>query len=777
LGLLACSSPEQRAEQARADFAQALERGDLPAAHAAIGKLEGNLPTGADSLLELADLLVRGGDAPGAGWLLEEGVRRHPERDDLRVALSRVALLLGNPSLARRVAAEIEPGSSHHPSALVLQAQAELQLGSLEDALATLQEAERGYPERVEARLVRIATLLSERRMEEAREAIDATLAGELPDARVRSSLLVTLAQIESREGASDDAVARLEDLLRGHPEDVLAWRALAQVIGERDGPDAATDRLEQALAREDVPPELYGILAQLHAHAGRPAEAEAALRAWVSRAATPSATLPLARFLADEGRMRDATNELDAALARDPEEPALLLLLAETLLAAERIDDAREAIRRFRAASYADDPQSAYLDARLMLAEGHAARAAEQLRDLAPRLDRAETQFWLGRALETLGDLDGARRRYALAQLRDPRWPAPAVAQARIAQRRGDWADLAHQGRVLVRLAPQRAEGWSALVEAALHAGDGPASEPLARQARERFPGDPHFEILLVQALRGQGRFDEALAALAEAQGASPSAELSTERARTLGMAGRIDDGLAEIEHALAAYGETAGLRAAQASLQFAGGDAASGAEATERALHLDPEDPAPLRLRCRFRAATGDFAGARSDCERYLRIRSDDAEAHFLLGVALDALGEVDAAIAEQRRAAALDPKDARSRNNLAELLAARGDLEGALAAAQEAYRLDESNPHVLDTLGHLYTRKGHATRAVPLLERAHAGLPEVAEVRLHLAVAYRDADRNEDARRLLLALREDASVAGALRVRAAEALDTLP
>jgi predicted Zn-dependent protease len=69
-----------------------------------------------------------------------------------------------------------------------------------------------------------------------------------------------------------------------------------------------------------------------------------------------------------------------------------------------------------------------------------------------------------------------------------------------------------------------------------------------------------------------------------------------------------------------------------------------------------------------------------------------------------------------------------------------------------AQEAYRLDEGNPYLLDTLGGLYLRKGLATRAVPLLEQAHAGLPEHSGVTLNLVVAYRDAGRGDEAGALI-------------------------
>src|SRR5262245_19242296 len=105
--LVSCTPPEERAERAREVIQQSLERGDRSAALDAVQDLRESLPDTGDSLLEVAQLLVRSGDAPRAGWLLEEGVQRFPGRDDLRLALARVSLLLGNPSRAREVVVPI----------------------------------------------------------------------------------------------------------------------------------------------------------------------------------------------------------------------------------------------------------------------------------------------------------------------------------------------------------------------------------------------------------------------------------------------------------------------------------------------------------------------------------------------------------------------------------------------------------------------------------------------------------------------------------------------
>jgi tetratricopeptide (TPR) repeat protein len=777
----ACSSPEERAEKARAAVDQAIERGDRQAALGAIGDLRALANDSASAQLRLAQLLVRAGNAPEAGWLLEDVFRRHPDHAEVSLALARVSLLLGNPARAREVADGISGDAEPHFDALVLRAQAELQLGDLERALATLAEAERLYPDRPEARLVRIATLLSEDKKGEARAAIEearAALSDDEEKSRaLRRRLDLTLAQLQAEQGETDDALAAIDALLESDPADLMAWRALVQTLAKAKRAGEALARVEAALAADDAPAQLHALAAQLHAGLGDDRAAEAELRRYVESADSAAAYQPLVAFHSARGDAEATLAVLGEAIARFPDEANLRLQRTEALLAADDLEEARAEMSRFEDATFDGDPQLEYLDARLALAEGDASGAAQRLTDLAPQLDRASTQYWIGRALEQTGDPDGARRRYALAQRRDPAWTAPPAALIALDQRRGDWHAVAGQARTLVARAPFELSGWFSLVVALERLGQGEAAEQVAKQCLERFPDRPEPQLLMARALRAQGRTDDALTALAAAEEKGATSEAAAARIRTLGMAGRVEEGVARGRAAAARYPEAADVHAALASLLFAAGAADEGARATDRALELAPDEPAPLRERCVYRAATGRWAGSRDDCTRYLEARPEDAEVAFILGVAHEQLGEDDQAVASYRRAAALDERDARPHNNLAGLLAARGDVDGALAAAQQAYRLDETNPYVMDTLGALYLKKGLVERAISVLEDAHEGAPELADAQLHLGLAYRDAGRTEEARTLLASVGASASAGPELRASAREALDSLP
>jgi tetratricopeptide (TPR) repeat protein len=664
---IACAPDDERAEDARGVLKQALERADRGAALAAIGELHEALPDSPESTLEIAQFRVAAGDAPRASWLLEGAVRRFPKRDDLRLALARVALLLANPSLAHEVVSPVAPDSELYADALITRAQAELNLGDLERALTTLAEAERLYPDRPEARLVRIATLLSERRREEALEAIEEARAVLVDDdeeqREQRRRLEVTLAQIQAQQGESEAAIETLKQVIAAEPADVLAWQALLQILAQQQRGEEGLALLEGVLGTDAPPSNLYPLAAQLHIALGDPVSAERALRNHVAQADSAAAYLPLVNFHSNRDDAVATAALLGEATARFPDEPTLRILYTETLLAQQRIDDARAEYQRFREFTFDRDPQIDYLRARIALASGNAELAVARLTELAPRLDRASTQYWLGRALEKTGDTAGARRRYSLAQQRDRHWTAPTMALIELEQRRGAWRAVAGQARTLVRRAPQRMEGWTALVTALEYLGEGKAAEQAANRCVERFPDAAESQFLLARALRAQGHYDEALEALDAAEGMGYGATvLATERIFTLGMGDRVEEGTALASEALARDPDAAALHAAHAALLFAAGAAEPGALATDRALALDPGEPRPLRVRCEFRASTHQWPAARDDCTRYLATRPDDAGAYFMLGVIEQWRGDQQAAIAAYRRAATLDDHDAR-------------------------------------------------------------------------------------------------------------------
>lgn len=778
--LLVGATAGERAARARAQAEAQLARGDRAAALAALRGIAA-ADEAPEGLLAHAALLVALGEAARAVWLLEAGVRRHPAREDLRLAKARLELLVNDPRAARETARAISPRSAEHPAALLVLAQAELELGSLEGGLAILEQAEREYPDRPEARLARIRALALEHRLDEARTLLEETrrrFAGEEPPPETRAMLRqldVALWAAQAKTGAAEIALRALQAATREDPGDLQAWQALIHVFGQVKRP---REGLELVLAAIEQDPELhsvYGLGASANLALGRPEAGERLLLRLLERAPTPSAYAQLAAFYAarrDPARVLATYANGAAAFTEDP---FLARLHAEALVDAGRLADARRELTRFRKLA-PRDPHVEFLRARLALAEGDAADARARLEKLVPELDEAYTQYWLGRALAAQGDRAGAERRYALALARNPTDVALYAPLLEQMQRRGDWRETAKAAEQLVRHAPGLPEGWSALATALVNLGAGEEAEKVSRHFAELFPDEPTAALSVARALRVRGQHDQALDELDRAeQRLGSSVEIAAERALTLGLAGRVDEATESARRSLAARPDAAVLHATLASLRFAAGDGDEGTRAVDRGLALDPSEPSPLRRRAEFLAAAGRLDEARRDCERYLALRPDDSGAHFALGVILHRTGRRTAAAAAYRRAAELDQQAFAPRNNLA-LLLADSDLPAALDAASEAYARAADDPDVLDTLGWLYLRAGRVERAISFLEDAHRGAPVNLETKLHLALAYREAGRAEDARRLLLMLRE-AEAPASMHARAEEALRSLP
>ena len=203
---------------------------------------------------------------------------------------------------------------------------------------------------------------------------------------------------------------------------------------------------------------------------------------------------------------------------------------LAAAESAAEAHDDLPNAL----------DANREYLRARLELARGNAAAAAERLRKLAPELDLASTQYWLGRALEAQGDGEGARRRYEMARQRDPDWPPPVSALIGLAMGRGDWRAGVGLAQRLLQRHPGNEDAWLLISRGLIELEEGEAAEQATAAAKNAFPDKPAFRVYHAHALRLLGRHEEALAEIEETRDAfAEEPGVMAEAAIVLGMVG----------------------------------------------------------------------------------------------------------------------------------------------------------------------------------------------------------------------------------------------
>jgi tetratricopeptide (TPR) repeat protein len=146
-------------------------------------------------------------------------------------------------------------------------------------------------------------------------------------------------------------------------------------------------------------------------------------------------------------------------------------------------------------------------------------------------------------------------------------------------------------------------------------------------------------------------------------------------------------------------------------------------------------------------------DIPAARAAIETAIKANGENVELLHAEAVRQASLGQYDDAIATFRRVLEIDPENALALNNFATVLAERPNQRGeALELIQRAIDLRGRIPALLDTHGTILLKIGDAKQAIISLEEATAGGAADARYYLHLAAAYQQAERYEDAQRML-------------------------
>lgn len=477
------------------------------------------------------------------------------------------------------------------------------------------------------------------------------------------------------------------------------------------------------------------------------------------------------ARLLAlspGEANAREALEAARAAVALAPQGRDALLVLGETLLAA---DPAAAAGHLERAWELWRDPRALRLSALARWRAGDAGAALERLRRRL-EIDPAQPE-----ALESLAQvkvgldrLDAARATLARWARLDPRSPRPLLWQARLAAQvdSDPRAARALLDRALglpgddflrARLLSERAAAEAAA--GALAAAGGSVAEAL-----RRVPGSApaRFQEAALAWRRGDAR------ALREAAGvlgdrAGPAVERLLQ-ARLLVVERRYDEAVEAYRAIAAAAGPDLGLlleaAGALARLQARG-------MALDLAAGVARRDPAEPRQRQRLqefweaRLDLAEGADALADLARHEPARAGQA----LEGAALARLllGHTRAAESLARRAAEEGPDAARPHLLLAQVELDRGRPRQALAAAEAALRREGGDAVAQAVRARALQALGRLDEALAAFRRALAANPALPTARLGEALLLgRAGDRAGARTRLEALLRDDPAQARA-------------
>ena len=226
-------------------------------------------------------------------------------------------------------------------------------------------------------------------------------------------------------------------------------------------------------------------------------------------------------------------------------------------------------------------------------------------------------------------------------------------------------------------------------------------------------------------------------------------------------------------------------------ASIEFRNGNTAAARDALRDAKQHNPESPAPYQLeasyyesqgehqqaaelyqlaltkrntpelqvaRARALSSAGQPTAALESLEQAREQFPNNTRIMLSLAMAHQQTGQQDKAKASYEQLVSLSPTNAVALNNLAWLYYETGDNR-ALDTARKAYELVPDSAAVVDTYGWILFESGEQQQSLVVLEKAHELDPGSREIAMHLVEAYRAAGRDDDARRILTKLDNEA------------------
>ena len=183
-----------------------------------------------------------------------------------------------------------------------------------------------------------------------------------------------------------------------------------------------------------------------------------------------------------------------------------------------------------------------------------------------------------------------------------------------------------------------------------------------------------------------------------------------------------------------------------------------ASGTQAVERALELDPDLAEAHLVLGQLLLSQGSYEEAERATLRALELNPGSGYAHGQYGLLLQLLGRIDESVVEGRRAVELDPLSITNRHRLADRLFFSRDYEGSIAETEKVIELEPTDWYAWYNLGWCYSMTGRDQKAEDAFLKAREFNPDDPTVDLGLAYAYARNGRRESALDLIEGVDED-------------------
>ncbi|WGV15941.1 tetratricopeptide repeat protein [Fuscovulum ytuae] len=792
LGLSACQSSEEKAEDHFASARTLAEAGDVDRAVVELRNVFEFAPEHRDARIFFAELLYDKGDLAGAYGQYQLLVDQHPDAFDGFIQLAEIALSQNDWD---RFEANTRAAERLQPDSPVVK------------ALTLALDYRKATEDKNDAGRSRIAEKAVEQRKQ-------------LADNPALRRILID--QISLGENPLD-ALPLLDEALAVQPIDYGLQELKLRLLIEKDDKDAATAQMRNMIAlfptAQNLPPMLLqwylqqedvdsaeAFLAERANAADGTVENNIALIEFQQRfrdADKARATLD-ALIIANEGKPdADLYTSLRASLRFDQGERAEAIAELEGILASATASDQTRRIKT--------------LLAQMLNANGDSARSrilidevlTEDPGQVEALINRAAWRIADDRAADAIIDLRAALgqspndpRLLALvadAYLRDGSRDLAADSLAQAAQASGSAPDYALRYAAFLREDGRDTlaktvlfDSWrnnrahpgllDALASLAVSSEDWALAAELSATMRN-LENDAYAaaaDQLDSAILIGQNRLDEGLSLL-EARAANSPADtrwisliVQTQIRRE-----KTEDARRFLDDALARLPEDRDLQHQSAALDVLLSRNVEAITQYRKLLAEDPTDDLAVRSLYSLLQLAGEPQEAEAVLAAGLATNPASADLRWVKASALQQQGDYTGAIAIYEDLYAENSFNVIVANNLASLLTTmRQDPETVARAYNIARRLrGTSVPAFQDTFGRIAHLQGETLEALPYLEAAASGLPQDGSVQFHLGEVYAALGRVDEAReRLSAAIALAGNASPPWRSAAEAALDTL-
>lgn len=597
----------------------------------------------------------------------------------------------------------------------------------------------------------------------------------------------VNLARVYLAMGRTADAVKEALTVSEKAPDNGPALLVLADAVQKKDDLDAMEARLEKLPRKDSISYHLA--TAGMAGKKGDLVAADAALqRALAADPKSPTVHSALAVLALARKDLKNAATEFQRAADLSPVRSNEWIRLAQFKMQTQAVEEAKTILKnltdkapdffpawnlRARIANEAKKPDEALTLLQNVLSRDPA--------NLDARLVQTVSWAAKGEKKKAIDSLEDLNRTYADTPIVKYQLARAYLAESRIDQAIGELDRVVHISPGFVDAIVLRSE-----LQLRKHNAQA-AVEPLLAVLKAQ-PMLGSAQVLLAEAYRMLGRFDEAANLIQEQIKQSPKA------AAAYYLLGLILEQQGKLPEARQAFEKSAELAPDNPTsldrlveLEIASKAFAAGEQRVDQLLQKQPNSAAGHYLKGKLSFAQNNFDSAQAELLKSIDLDPNFTRAYDLLGptltqtkklsdslnqmkavlaknpndvAALSIAGMIDAKLGDYDKARAgyekiltLKPDFVPALNNLAYIYAEKlNDLNRAGELAQKARTLAPDDPSVADTMGWILFKQGDYQQAVGLFEQSVGKSPDDGEAQYHLGLANYMMGRSEAARAAL-------------------------